>query len=144
MPGEEQSSLSANPEKSICRHCKLEIVAGAAVCSHCGHYQNRWLNFIEPSILISLCLLILSGLQLYSANIQRQLAQAANSNAQAALLKVQETKKEILDVSEAVLNISEILPRTGGWGGGISNQDQKRLSQYSDLLKQKVEESRQK
>ena len=84
MPDKDVTELPVTLNQTMCRHCKLEIAEGAAVCPHCRHYQSRWRNFTEPAILISFCLLILSGFQLYSANTQIKLAQVANNNAQTA------------------------------------------------------------
>jgi hypothetical protein len=46
--------------------------------------------------------------------------------------------KTNFDVAQAVIEIAEILPRTGGYGGGLTDKDNAVLKKQLDFLRSKL------
>jgi hypothetical protein len=65
------------PEKKTCRYCHETILNNAIVCCHCGHFQNLLRDYISPTNLVAVLLLILTGYQAYQANESNQSAKKA-------------------------------------------------------------------
>lgn len=133
-------------KKKSCKYCKDEINSDASLCNHCGQSQSGFLYFINyfgliPN-LISVLLLIVAIIQTNLANEEQINAESANNNAQKALLKIteaekriKETKKDILIISKSIIKISEILPRSTGYGSGLSLSDEMILKENINVIK---------
>ena len=123
----------AKVESRPCRYCLEEIKPLATVCRYCSKVQAgffKFLNYITVaevlSFLISVGLLWFAVAQFRTANSQLVQASEVNSKAENALKKaisietqVLDARRDVLKVAECVIPIAEILPRTGGYGGGL-------------------------
>ena len=121
--------------ESHCRYCDEVISDSAKVCRHCGRSQNRLINLMRHSDLISIVLFVIAIWQFTSALQERANADVAFQKALSAEARVSEAKRDIFDVSEAVLSISEIVARSTGYGSGLSESDRVNLKRHSDFLK---------
>jgi hypothetical protein len=128
-----------------CKYCCSPIHTEAKVCQYCGKYQKKLFNNIfsinATTTIISLLLLVLSFFQYRDANIEKGKSIEAANNANLALHKVTETenrilliKNDIIKTSQAFIEIAEILPRSTGYGAGLSKEDHQKLNTYSDSL----------
>lgn len=139
----------ADVQSRSCRYCFEEIKPLATVCRHCSKVQTgvfKFINYITVaevlSVLISLGLLWFAIAQFSTANSQLVQASEANSKAETALKKaidietqVLDARRDVLKVAECVIPIAEILPRTGGFGGGLGEPDREILKKNLDCLK---------
>ena len=130
----------------LCRYCFQEINALATVCHHCSKLQTGFFKFLNSitvaevlSFLISLGLLWFSVAQFNTANSQLVQASEANSKAESALKKataietqVLDARRDVLKVAECVMEIAQILPRTGGFGGGLGEPDKEILKKTQE------------
>jgi cbb3-type cytochrome oxidase subunit 3 len=85
-----------------CRYCKEQINENAKVCFHCGHYQNniQYIKYFATviSIVISICLLVVSIWQYNEAKKEREEAKKALEHAQKAEKKITDSGKAIAKV----------------------------------------------
>jgi hypothetical protein len=157
---EDSPQVEAEPTK-FCRYCLEKIKSLAKVCHLCSRAQSPFINFLRNANLIismtSIGLLAVAFLnfglareQLGRANdanskAQEALAQSkeANLNAENALGEVLKARRDVLEVAQSVIEISAILPRTGGYGGGLTNEDMTILKKQLDFLRSKVGKSKQ-
>ena len=86
---------------------------------------------------------------LQKAIVTETQAKEANAKAEGALNKAGETQKQVLEarrdvleVAQAVTEIAAILPRTGRFGGGLSDTDTALLKKNVDLLQNKIKKLR--
>ena len=128
-----------------CKYCCTQIHPEAKVCQYCGKYQKKIFNNIFSinalTTIISILLLVFSFLQYRDSNIEKGKSEEAANNANLALQKVKETenrilliKNDIVKTSQAFIEIAEILPRSTGYGAGLSKEDHQKLKAYSDSL----------
>ena len=131
-------------ERFICKYCDQEITHDAKVCHRCGRFKNKFLNWVDFRFsianFISICLVIVAFWQLSIAREQATLATQANTNAQVALKEVEKARADVIVISKSVLTIAEILPRTGGYGGGLTEADNAKVKKTLDNLKSKIRE----
>ena len=139
--------LPAPPPLPTCRLCKKELEVGASVCPQCGKYQQFWGSLTDPTILLSFLSTILSFLLFGATLWQASEASQANTSAQQALVKVVDSeraitqaRKDIMAISESAIEITEILPRSTGYGAGLSRKDTERLRIQGEFLKRKLHE----
>lgn len=86
-----------------CYYCKELIIKNAKVCSHCGCYQRRIIQFVNQyinhlSIIFSVCFLIAAFWQLSEARNERK-------ESLEALEKAQKAEKRISDASKAIAKV---------------------------------------
>ena len=141
---------SEQPLSRKCYYCEQSIGDRATVCYHCGRYQKRVRNAFQFTNLISIGLLLAALWQSCEATRDRSEASEANAKAQLALDKVLiseqkalQAKQDVIEVGRAVIGIAEILPRSTGYGAGLTDVDRKKLEEYSILLKRKLKETEQ-
>lgn len=136
---------SVTSELNNCEYCQNSIPSNAKVCHYCGKYQNKLFNNIfsinAVTTIISLLLLVLAYFQYRDSNIEKQQSIEASRNAKLALEKVEQTEQRILLIrddivktSQAFIEVAEILPRSTGYGAGLSDEDHQKLKMYSDSL----------
>lgn len=125
-----------------CRYCAQEIDPLAKVCHHCSRAQSRFFNFVNNSdllaSLISLGVLIVSIYQLSEATEASAKAKEALEKVTATEVRVSQARRDVLDIAQAVIEIAEILPRTGGYGGGLTEKDTELLKKQLDFLRTKL------
>lgn len=135
----------ANIELINCKYCQSSIHSKAKVCHYCGKYQNKLFNNIfsinAVTTFISILLLALAYFQYRDSNIEKEKSIEASRNAKLALEKVKQTEQRILLIrddivktSQAFIEVAEILPRSTGYGAGLSDEDHQKLKKYSDSL----------
>ena len=128
------------PMRPHCRYCDELISANARVCRHCARSQSRLINLLRHSDLISIGLFLIAIWQFTSAVEKRADAEVAFQKALSAETRISEAKRDILDVSRAVLEIAEIIPRSTGYGSGLSDNDRANLKKHSDFLRLKLQQ----
>ena len=111
-----------------CKYCKSVIHKDAQVCATCGKNQIWYKENIAHSI--SFLIFILAVIQLVFATLERSKAEDAYKeavNARNEIIKAKEdikaTEKRLSKVGDAVVVIAEILPRSTGYGAGLTNED---------------------
>jgi hypothetical protein len=58
--------------------------------------------------------------------------------AKATEARLAKSRHDVFDVAQAVIEIAEILPRTGGYGGGLTDKDNAVLKKQLDFLRSKL------
>lgn len=118
---------------SACKYCKAVIHKDAKVCSTCGKHQNWFNENIAHSI--SFLVFVLAVVQLVFATMERSKAEDAYKeavNARNEITKAKEdikaTEKKLSEVGDAVVIIAEILPRSTGYGAGMTKEDKDLLN----------------
>jgi hypothetical protein len=62
------------------------------------------------------------------------------NRAKATEARLAKSRDDVFEVAQAVIEIAEILPRTGGYGGGLSDKDTAILKKQLDFLRNKLNE----
>lgn len=111
-----------------CKYCKAAIHKDAIVCATCGKYQNLFKENIAHSI--SFLIFILAVVQLVFATMERSKAEDAYKEAITAKNEISKTnedikatEKKLSEVGDAVVVIAQILPRSTGYGAGMTKED---------------------
>jgi hypothetical protein len=154
---EAQDEIVKTATLKECRHCAEKIKPTAKVCHYCSRVQAgffRFSNYIRIfegiSLLVSVGLLTVAFLNLWSTQAQLTRASEASSKAEEALKRVIETERRVLqaqcdvfDLAQSVIEITEVIPRTDAGaafqGGSLSQQDRALLKKKADSLKSKID-----
>lgn len=122
-----------------CKYCKAAIHKDAKVCATCGKHQNWFNDNIAHSI--SFLIFILAVVQLVFATMERSKAEDAYREAVKSrneITKAREdikaTEKKLSEVGDAVIVIAEILPRSTGYGAGLTNEDKICLNESITII----------
>jgi hypothetical protein len=140
-----ENDTSVN-EQFNCFYCQQLIPIKAKVCHHCNKYQSRIFNNVlsinAVTTLISLVFLAIAFFQYLDSRTEKENSIEAAKNANYALQQVQKVeqrvlviREDILKTSEAFIEMAEVLPRSTGFGLGLSEEDRKKLNTHSDSLK---------
>lgn len=124
----------------LCKYCRSEIHRDAKVCAICGKYQSWFKENVAHSI--SFLVFILAVAQLIFASLERSKAEDAYKEAMTArneIVKAKEdirlTESKLADVGDAIVVIVDILPRSTGFGAGISDNDKFLLNKSIAVIK---------
>lgn len=116
-----------------CKYCKAAIHKDAQVCATCGKNQSWFKENIAHSI--SFLIFVLAVVQLVFATIERSKAEDAYKEAITAKNEIskakddiRDTEKKLSEVGDAVVVIAQILPRSTGYGAGMTKEDKDLLS----------------
>jgi hypothetical protein len=125
----------------LCKYCRSEIHRDAKVCAVCGKHQNWFKENVAHSI--SFLVFILAIAQLIFATLERNKAEDAYMEAMTARNEIVKAKKDIrltesklAEVGDAVVVIVDILPRSTGYGAGISDNDRFLLNKSIAVIKE--------
>ena len=125
------------------KHLEEDIVHRIFEADRSRRESRMWwvtLFSVATSFLISICLVSVAFRQLSLAREQATEAKQANERAQAALKDIEKARADVLHISKSVLAVAEILPRTGGFGGGLLPADEAKIKKNSEYLKGKIKE----
>jgi len=125
----------AEIQPRLCRHCFQEIHPRASICHHCSRVQAGFLRLSNVLRIGEVLSFFLSGGLLAVAFLNFFSTRDQLSKAEEALKRAKATEASVLEVADCIVPIAEILPRTGGFGGGLRESDQKTLQKNVNCLK---------
>jgi hypothetical protein len=120
-------------------HPSITVVRyGAAIC---GLFVTLIIWSVDLQTVSRVALLgIQIDRKIETANEAIKRLEDLENRAKATEARLAKSRHDVFEVAQAVIEIAEILPRTGGFGGGLSDKDTAILKKQLDFLRSKLNE----